>query len=67
MEETDFDKEILEEIFDNSDRLGNDIESTDFSGTTETFKLSFYLLNLQQPYTEPDNIYVSAWSNPPIH
>ena len=62
-----FDEAALEQIFENSELLGLDIESTDFTEMTEIIKLSFYLLELYQRYNEPDNIYVSRFLNPPKH
>ena len=67
MKEETFDEEILEEIWNNSDQLKDDIETIDISEIKGIWDLSFFLLELYQRYNEPDNIYVSEWNNPPKH
>ena len=67
MDKEDFDELLLEEIRENSEQLGDDIESKDLSEMANIFELSFFLLELYQRYNEPDNIHVSEWNNPPKH
>lgn len=67
MDEESFDEEALEEILENSEQHGDDIESTDLSDMTDIMEFSFYLLDLYQRYNEPDNIYVSGLLEPQWH
>ena len=67
MDEEDIDELRLEEILENSEQLGDDIESIDLSEMANILDLSLFLLELYQRYNEPDNIFVSEWNNPPKH